>query len=433
MFGNIITKTFISLYLAVSKGILLNPVGTNYDCSAILYIGTPPQLFNVDIDTGSSETWVPNSDCLITCPIKSCSGFKPVGPCTKNPSYYSTINSSTYKSQTNLGVWSTRYEDSSEFKGVYAIDTIIFAGFRYIDFIFGLVSEEKYPIDTGSSYGIIGLSTKDSMSTFATPIISKWFYDPTFVVKQFSLYFPRNISEYGEIYLNGSNPLLFTTEPKFVGVNLAGGQWAIKMPLSITTVSGVVIASNIVGAILDTGSDYIYGLEADIKLLCTTLGLVFSNVGASCYTKCDKISSVPNFNIVIGGVVLTIDIQNYFSTRIDANNCELALAVNPYGYGNNSWTFGISVLRQFYTIWDFSGFPNTGRIGFASPVKSLPIITTTTTTTSITSITPITHITHTTHSSITSNTANTANSVDCIKVNFIDYILLFIVTFTVLL
>ena len=73
-------------------------------------IGTPPQMFEVQFDTGSSNLWVPQAGCIF------CSG----------KSTYNHSNSSTY---IPVGLqFFIGYGDGSNVTGIYSIDDVIIGG-----------------------------------------------------------------------------------------------------------------------------------------------------------------------------------------------------------------------------------------------------------------------------------------------------------------
>ena len=87
-------------------------------------IGTPPQPFTIDFDTGSADLWVPSSKCnQPACAVKH---------------QYHASNSSTSTPQP--GTFTTIYADGSGVQGSIYTDTVSVAGIRAQGQIFSPVT-----------------------------------------------------------------------------------------------------------------------------------------------------------------------------------------------------------------------------------------------------------------------------------------------------
>ncbi|CAM4963617.1 unnamed protein product, partial [Rotaria socialis] len=73
----------------------------------MISIGTPPQTFRIDFDTGSSDLWVPSSQCR-----SSCNGFNK----------YNSAESATYV--TNGEKFSISYGDGSSASGILSVNVV---------------------------------------------------------------------------------------------------------------------------------------------------------------------------------------------------------------------------------------------------------------------------------------------------------------------
>uniref|UniRef100_A0A914S128 Peptidase A1 domain-containing protein n=1 Tax=Parascaris equorum TaxID=6256 RepID=A0A914S128_PAREQ len=121
-------------------------------------IGTPPtQLFNVVLDTGSSNLWIPDSSCATeTCLLKN---------------RYNSSKSHTYTSDKRS--WEVGYGDGSNARGFYGKDTITLGGLndsqlRIPNQVFGqavfMDGFDNDPID-----GILGLGFTFLAEGLVTP------------------------------------------------------------------------------------------------------------------------------------------------------------------------------------------------------------------------------------------------------------------------
>lgn len=89
-------------------------------------IGTPPQRFSMDFDTGSSDIWVPSSICLTTC------GSHP---------RFDPAKSSTFEMVSNK-TWKLQYGDGSSVQGYTGYDAVHLGEYTQPRQLIGLVSSE---------------------------------------------------------------------------------------------------------------------------------------------------------------------------------------------------------------------------------------------------------------------------------------------------
>ncbi|KAI8347211.1 aspartic peptidase domain-containing protein [Choanephora cucurbitarum] len=88
-------------------------------------IGTPPQLFNVDFDTGSADIWISSSKCKTTC---------------NTHRLYDETLSTTHQAVNPPKNWRVRYGDGSSVIGYAGVDTFHLDKFSQPNVTFGLVS-----------------------------------------------------------------------------------------------------------------------------------------------------------------------------------------------------------------------------------------------------------------------------------------------------
>ncbi|XP_055299809.1 pepsin A-like [Sitodiplosis mosellana] len=114
-------------------------------------VGTPPQNFVVNFDTGSSDLWVPsvNGSCPVLC---------------KSINKYNSSASSTYNAITESPNFEIAYKVGS-LSGTKATDTVSFGGLTIKDQIFGVATEQpfdvyNYPFDGTIGFGWSGVVSK---------------------------------------------------------------------------------------------------------------------------------------------------------------------------------------------------------------------------------------------------------------------------------
>ncbi|KAJ1306164.1 hypothetical protein OPQ81_010875 [Rhizoctonia solani] len=154
-------------------------------------IGTPPQSFLIDFDTGSADIWVPNS----SCDSGGCSGHN-----SYNPSASSTSDSQS-------GEFSIQYGDGSTSSGPIYTDTVTVAGLTATNQYFSAVTSESESFASDPSDGLVGLAFS-SISQIGRPTIIENLYssgvisEPTFGFKL--------TSSGAELYIGGTDESLYT-------------------------------------------------------------------------------------------------------------------------------------------------------------------------------------------------------------------------------
>lgn len=112
------------------------------------------------------------------------------------------------------------------------------------------------------------------------------------------------------------------------------------------------------------------GPSADVQTLCTWLGLSYSTTSGRCYTTCTNWVNVPNFNFKIGTLIIPVNTQDNFVFK-SSTNCYL-----PVIGSGNEWILGAALLRQLYTIHDFTDFGSgKGKLGIAQKNLNSPVTT----------------------------------------------------------
>ncbi|KAJ2127328.1 hypothetical protein IW136_006422, partial [Coemansia sp. RSA 678] len=103
-------------------------------------IGTPPQRFKLDFDTGSGDVWLAGEDCAV------CSRHKKFNP----------RNSSTHKAEGRK--WGISYGDGSFATGYTIRDTVSIGNLTVPNQVIGLATSESRAYQQDTVDGLLGLS-----------------------------------------------------------------------------------------------------------------------------------------------------------------------------------------------------------------------------------------------------------------------------------
>ena len=197
----------ISDHLNRRQSETLRDIGDGAQWAGMISIGTPPTSFLIDFDTGSSDLWVPSTEC------KS-------APCKGKHKYNATASTtSVHKS----GKFSILYGDGSSVSGPVYTDTVSVAG---------VTDNNQYfsPVTTLSAS--FGDEVDDGILGMAYPALSEFGQNPYFnnakaqgAVK--SGMFGFKLAKSGsELYLGGTNSMLYTGSIEYHPVS-GPGYWQI--------------------------------------------------------------------------------------------------------------------------------------------------------------------------------------------------------------
>ncbi|KAI9510779.1 acid protease [Russula earlei] len=315
------------------------------DDSALLWygsisIGTQADSFTVDFDTGSSDLFVPSSNCQ-----SSCSGHKTYDP------------SASTNSQ-DLGVsFELTFGDGSSGRGEKFSDVVRIAGLTANSQVLGLVTEysiefqsTQFPPDGLMGLGFESISVFNASPPFQTLISDKVLTSPIFGFKL--------ATSASELFLGGVNDALFTGDFAWVPLSNAGF-W--QAPFDGISVDG----NSVVGqteAIFDTGSTQIIGDPDGIRALFAAIPGASPSAGDdNSYTiPCDL---NPSISISVGGREVEISPASFNLGPVSegSSTCVAGASADPNLTGL-FWILGDVFLQNVYSAWDVGNV----RIGFAT-------------------------------------------------------------------
>ncbi|KAF7346076.1 Acid protease [Mycena sanguinolenta] len=303
-------------------------------------VGTPPQTFTVDFDTGSSDTFLPAVGCDDTC---------------DGHTLYDTAASSTavntndpFFLQFGAGnATGTIFTDTVTVAGLTAQSQAIGASNHYsVEF-----EEANFPPD-----GLVGMAF-ESLSVFGdnplfSTLVNQGTVPPVFGV--------RLTDSGSELLLGGVDPKLFTGA--FRNVSLIEEDF-YATALQALEVNNRIIATvnGILPAIVDTGTTLLIGDVDGVEILYSAIpgALDASGVlGPGFFVvPCDNI---PTVGVTIGGQSFNVAPDIFNLGVLEDNFCVGGVVSSE---GIPFWVLGDIFLRNFYAVFD----QGNALVGFATP------------------------------------------------------------------
>jgi len=348
--------------------------------------GTPQQTFQVILDTGSSNFWIPDISCTgdacddicdlggIICQLfcdPSCCVTKKVN--TKdvcdNKNKFDTTLSSSYQAITPTQNWQIQY-GTGDASGYFGIDTMAFGDTGTSQLVvprttIGLATNiaqffEDEPID-----GILGLAFQSlsQPSTVAPPLINainQGLLDlPMFTVWLAYKGIGDNVLG-GGVYTYGGfdnancGPLIawqgLSSQTYF---QFRMGQIGVG---SYSSSAGWEVIS-------DTGTSFIGGPQTIVDNMARQAGATYNNNDGVYYMPCN--SQPGPIGMTIGSQTYQIQQVNYIIDAGFGGQCYFAFFPFSFGGGGPAWILGDPFIRQYCNMYDLGN----GRIGFANSLQ----------------------------------------------------------------
>lgn len=339
-------------------------VDQNADSSyyGAMTIGTPPQQFNVILDTGSSDLWLASNQCT-ACP-------------SGTPEFDST-QSSSFTAANNQPV--TIQYGSGAVQGTLAQDTVSMGGFTVSKQTFLNVQQTTNSLLGGSVAGIMGLAFQSLASTKALPFWQALVNNNMWTSPEMSFWLTRFLDDPtvqaeepgGVLTLGGTNSSLFTGDIQFLNMpsDVTQSFWLLQMSSVTAQGNNVQIATgNSAMAAIDTGTTLIGGPSTDVRNIWAAVP------GSSPLT--DSMAGFYGFpcktnvqiSLSFGGnswPISTAD-MNLGASGTDGQCVggifDLAAGSSAGGGGGNpNWVVGDTFLKNVYTVFR----SNPPSIGFA--------------------------------------------------------------------
>jgi hypothetical protein len=313
-------------------------------------VGTPAKEFQVIFDTGSSNLWIPSSECT------NCGLLKPK---------YNHNNSLTYVA--NGSIFDIEY-GSGPVSGFISQDTVLVGNIAVKSVLFAEITDVS---GLGAAYS---LGKFDGIMGMAWPTISVNSIPPVFtmmvnqgLVNQpvFSFYLTTCTST--GVCTDGEMLIGDIDTSHYIGTL----DWVPLKELNYWTVAldSIVIAgtstsiTNVTTAIVDTGTSVLAGPTAEVAAFAKTVGAFPLGSTGEYIIICNKINTAPSLQFGFGGIKYILTAADYI---LDTDgSCILGiLGMDIPGPVGPLWIMGDVWIRKWFTVFDYGN----QRLGFAQAV-----------------------------------------------------------------
>ncbi|KAH9062721.1 aspartic peptidase A1 [Lactarius vividus] len=303
-------------------------------------LGTPPQNFKVILDTGSSNLWVPSTQCTsIACFLH-----------TK----FDSSASSTYKP--NGTAFSIRY-GSGSMEGFVSRDHLTIGDLTIQGQLFAeAVKEPGLAFAFGKFDGILGLAYDTIAVNHVPPPFYEMINQDLIYEPVFSFRLGSSEDDGGEAVFGGIDHSAYTGKISYVPVRRKA-YWEVELEKVAFGDDELELENT--GAAIDTGTSLIVVPTDIAEMLNAQIGAKKSWNGQY-QVDCAKVPQLPDLSFYFNGRAYPLKGSDYVldiqGTCISAfTGMDLNLP------GGSLWIIGDAFLRRYYTVYDLGR----NAVGFA--------------------------------------------------------------------
>lgn len=325
---------------ASTASVQLTDFNVDFQYYGEVQVGTPPQTFEVILDTGSSDLWLAGSDCITGCDtVKQ----------TFDPKSSSSFVDSGFPIDIQYG--------SGEVSGDIGNDTVTFAGYTVKGQALGVMDTVSQNVLQGALSGLMGLAWPPLAQTGADP----WWLAATkagdFSAPLFGFYLARYIDDAsantveasgGSMDLGFANTDFYTGDIKYVSLT-DENYWLI--PLDAITIGSKKLNPGGQAAI-DTGTSLIGGPTATMANLYAQIPGAAPGTGDLEGYYVYPCSTSVSVSLTFGGTAYSIESVD-FSRPADTSGttCFGAFFGLDINNGVVEWIVGDAFLKNVYSVY----------------------------------------------------------------------------------
>lgn len=303
-------------------------------------IGTPPQMFTVVFDTGSSNLWVPSVHCHlmdIACLLHH---------------KYDSAKSSTYvKNGTDFAI----HYGTGSLSGFLSQDIVTIGNLKIKEQLFGEATHQPGITFIAAKFdGILGLAYDKISVKNVKPVFDNVIEQKLVDQNVFSFYLNRDpgATPGGELLFGGIDPQYYTGELNWVNVTRKA-YWQIQMD-KVDVGNGLTVCKDGCAAIVDTGTSLITGPTDEVKQLQKAIGAK-PIIKGQYMVDCDKMSSMPTVNLVLGGTAYPLTPDQYV-LKVTVQGETLCMSgfsgLDVPPPGGPLWILGDVFIGSYYTVFN---------------------------------------------------------------------------------
>jgi len=303
-------------------------------------VGTPASTFTVDFDTGSSDLFLPGTNCRVNC-----QGHK----------LYNTASSSTARDQRRT--FSLAFGDGSTVQGEVFTDTVTVGGLTVTSQAVGSASQYStgFALDEFPPDGLLGMGF-EQISVFGN---NPFFQTAIAQGKPTAGEFGVKLATSGsELFLGGVDTKLVSGAFTQVPVTQVGF-WQVT--LGAANANGRAAVRNL-AAIIDTGTTLIVGDSTSVgEFYAAVPGSADASntVGDGFFTF--PCNSVPAVSLTFAGKAFTVSAATFNLGQVSAGSSQCVGGIVAED-GLDFWVVGDVFLQNVYTSFDVTNH----RVGFAA-------------------------------------------------------------------
>ncbi|KAA1466404.1 aspartic peptidase A1 [Dentipellis sp. KUC8613] len=303
-------------------------------------LGTPPQNFKVILDTGSSNLWVPSTQCTsIACFLH-----------TK----YDSSASSTHKP--NGSEFSIQY-GSGSMEGFVSRDHLVFGDLKVPDLLFAEATKEPgLAFAFGKFDGILGLAYDTIAVNHIPPPFYEMVNNNLLDEPVFSFRLGSSEEDGGEAIFGGIDPSAYTGKIAYAPIRRKA-YWEVELQKVSFGDDDLELENT--GAAIDTGTSLI-ALPTDVaEMLNTQIGAKKSWNGQ--YTvDCAKVPDLPDLTFYFDGKPYPLKGTDYI-LEVQGTCMSAFTGLDINLPGGALWIIGDVFLRRYFTVYDLGR----NAVGFA--------------------------------------------------------------------